>query len=529
MIWCAFRCQPSWDPNVSLSFTETGHNSITYVLCERIVFSSVIGVYIPKLFLLMKYHVIHAAYYLVAIFFLDSKIGEVVVGNFLENFCSVLEPMLRRVVSEEMEHGLRSGGRFLTRSPSLRIQTLEPSALKLIFNKSLLLPIFTGSKIVNIENSPLQILLVDTTSDQLVPTGLSHPTKVEIVVLDGDFPPKDHNMWTSEEFDKKVKRERTGKRPLLAGDVLVTMRDGVAHVGEIEFTDNSSWTRGRKFRLGARVVQRSNQGAVRVREAMTEPFVVKDHRGELYRKHHPPNLEDEVWRLEKIGKNGAFHKKLASEAINTVQDFLKMSVVEPNKLRKILGVGMSDKMWEITIKHATTCIMGNKLYISRGADYTITLNPICQVFKAVINGQTLLPTTRNLTTMNRAVALVQSKIGLDRVVGPVRAHHGSRFDNPNRSMCRTRRAYLQNLVRDAYQNWNSLEEVDGLLNETTATLLLTQGEEVASVPSNAHMAEEYFNNDWPLLNSTPLFSTPFDPSSGLRYYNVSDSSSDGVN
>ncbi|CAL5326928.1 unnamed protein product [Camellia sinensis] len=416
------------------------------------------------------------------------KIGEVVVGNFLENFCSVLEPMLRRVVSEEMEHGLRSGGRFLTRSPSLRIQALEPSALKLIFNKSLLLPIFTGSKIVNIENSPLQILLVDTTSDQLVPTGLSHPTKVEIVVLDGDFPPKDHNMWTSEEFDKKVKRERTGKRPLLAGDVLVTMRDGVAHVGEIEFTDNSSWTRGRKFRLGARVVQRSNQGAVRVREAMTEPFVVKDHRGELYRKHHPPNLEDEVWRLEKIGKNGAFHKKLASEAINTVQDFLKMSVVEPNKLRKILGVGMSDKMWEITIKHATTCIMGNKLYISRGADYTITLNPICQVFKAVINGQTLLPTTRNLTTMNRA--------------------------------------YLENLVRDAYQNWNSLEEVDGLLNETTATLLLTQGEEVASVPSNAHMAEEYFNNDWPLLNSTPLFSTPFDSSSGVRYYNVSDSSSD---
>ncbi|CAL9031612.1 unnamed protein product [Prunus brigantina] len=44
-------------------------------------------------------------------------------------------------------------------------------------------------------------------------------------------------------------------------------------------------------------------------------------------------LEDEVWRLEKIGKDGAFHKKLASE--NTVQDFLKLFVVDRSKLRRI--------------------------------------------------------------------------------------------------------------------------------------------------------------------------------------------------
>lgn len=46
-------------------------------------------------------------------------------------------------------------------------------------------------------------------------------------------------------------------------------------------------------------------------------------------------LEDEVWRLEKIGKDGAFHKKLTSMGINTVQDFLKLSVVDPSKLRKV--------------------------------------------------------------------------------------------------------------------------------------------------------------------------------------------------
>lgn len=46
-------------------------------------------------------------------------------------------------------------------------------------------------------------------------------------------------------------------------------------------------------------------------------------------------LDDEVWRLEKIGKDGAFHKKLASEGITTVQDFLKISVVDTPKLRAV--------------------------------------------------------------------------------------------------------------------------------------------------------------------------------------------------
>jgi hypothetical protein len=55
----------------------------------------------------------------------------------------------------------------------------------------------------------------------------------------------------------------------------------------------------------------------------------------VYKKHHPPNLKDEVWRLEKIGKDGAFHKKLTKEGITTVQEFLKLSVVDPLRLRKV--------------------------------------------------------------------------------------------------------------------------------------------------------------------------------------------------
>ncbi|KAK2970769.1 hypothetical protein RJ640_012311 [Escallonia rubra] len=413
--------------------------------------------------------------------------------------------MLRRVVNNEVERGLKRRTSSLTRSASLRIQALEPTSLMLMFSKDLSLPLFTGSKIIDVESNPLQVIVVDTRGDQNVPTTLPYPLKVEIVVLDGDFPRGDCETWTSDEFGKNIVKERTGRRPLLAGELNLTMRDGFSPIGDIEFTDNSSWIRSRKFRLGARVVQGARQG-VKIKEAMTKAFVVKDHRGELYKKHHPPMLKDEVWRLEKIGKDGAFHRKLASEDIKSVQDFLKLSIVDPSKLRTILGVGMSEKMWEVTLKHARTCVMGRKLYISQGPNYTIILNPICQVVKAVINGQ--IYTNHNLTISNRA--------------------------------------FIENLVRDAYTSWNSLEEVDGTSN---APALLTHGTycdfvdqysnqchatvrsdehharlmdeslQVASMPSNAIIQ----CNDW-VVSSAYISSTP--TGNGIRY-NFSDSSSDG--
>ncbi|KAG6627496.1 hypothetical protein CIPAW_15G132600 [Carya illinoinensis] len=307
-----------------------------------------------------------------------SVIGEVVMVNSIQNIFSGLEPLLRRVVKEEVENGLKRCSNSLTRSPSLRIQALEPSSLRLIFSTKLSLPIFTGSKIADIDNNPLHVLLVDKSCDSMIPIHLPHPIKIEIVVLDGDFHAGQDcgiEIWTSKDDDSKIVKERTNKRPLLAGELVVTLRNGVAPIGDIEFTNNSSWIRSRKFRLGAKVTPGSYQG-VRISEAMTEAFVVKDHRGELYKKHHPPALGDEVWRLEKIGKEGTFHKKLHSEGINTVQEFLKLSVVHPQKLRKSLGPGMSEKMWEVTIRHAKTCVLGSKLYLFQRNEHIIILNPI---------------------------------------------------------------------------------------------------------------------------------------------------------
>ncbi|MED6194686.1 hypothetical protein PIB30_030753 [Stylosanthes scabra] len=455
-----------------------------------------------------------------------SVITEVVMVKNLQTLFSALEPLLKRVVSEEVERVMRqcysssSSSRSLTRSPSLRIKAFDEeqpsSTLQLVFSKRLSLPIFTGSRILDFEGNPINILLMDKSTGQMVPTSLPNPIKLELLVLDGDFPPSDNDNsssssscsgWSSEQFNSRIVKERTGKRPLLAGELNLTMRDGIAPTGDIEFTDNSSWIRSRKFRVAVRVAPGSNHHGLAIREGMTEAFVVKDHRGELYKKHHPPMLNDEVWRLEKIGKDGAFHKKLSSEGIKTVQDFLKLSVIDPHRLRKVLGIGMSDKMWEVTIKHAKTCEMGSKIYIYRGSHFTIFLNPICQLIRADINGQTF--PTKELTNLNRA--------------------------------------YIEKLVREAYSRWQNLEEFDGVLNDNIA--LLTQGDanmeqyqnnnhtgSVVTYDSNDYFGDKssgsYNNNkelgcmEWSLNNSNPGYTTA-SFSNGFAYGFSSGSQSDG--
>lgn len=64
---------------------------------------------------------------------------------------------------------------------------------------------------------------------------------------------------------------------------------------------------------------------------------------------------------------------------------------------QILGTGMSDKIWDTTIKHARTCVLGNKLYVLRGSNLSIFLNPVCEFVRAEIGGQ--LYTTRDLNNM----------------------------------------------------------------------------------------------------------------------------------
>ncbi|KAK8965026.1 hypothetical protein KSP40_PGU013035 [Platanthera guangdongensis] len=302
----------------------------------------------------------------------------------MQRHLSKLEPFLRRVVQEEVQNALNHHVRS---APGLPTTTLsQPTITKhyqLLFHNTLPHTIYTGSRIEAEGGVPVQIMIVDSCSKSIISSGPLASTKIEILALDGDF--GGENEWSEKYFVDNIVRERDGKRPLLTGELTISLSKGVAYVNDATFTDNSSWLRSRKFRLGARVCP-SKLMEGRVREAVTEAFLVKDHRGESYRKHHPPSLNDEVWRLEKVGKDGAFHKRLTKNEIYTVQDFLRNLIMDPSKLRCASGNGMSNKIWEATIEHARESVMDDKLYsYCRGHGVLLIFNSIFQLIGAIID------------------------------------------------------------------------------------------------------------------------------------------------
>ncbi|KAH9304982.1 hypothetical protein KI387_009386, partial [Taxus chinensis] len=352
-------------------------------------------------------------------------IVEALKVDSLQKLCSSLEPILRRVVSEEVERALAKLGpaRLGNRSSPKRIEGPDGRNLQLHFKSRLSLPLFTGAKVEGEQGAAIHVVLLDANTGQVVTSGLEASAKLDITVLEGDFNNENEEDWTQEDFEGHEVKEREGKRPLLTGDLQVTLKEGVGTLGDLIFTDNSSWIRSRKFRLGLKVASGYCEG-IRIREAKTEAFTVKDHRGELYKKHYPPALNDDVWRLDKIGKDGAFHKKLNKAGIFTVEDFLRLVVRDSQKLRNILGSGMSNKMWESTVEHAKTCVLGGKLYVY----YTDETQSVGVIFNNVYE-------LRGLIANQQYV--------------------------PAESLSDSQKVSVDALVKKAYDNWSSVVEYDG--------------------------------------------------------------------
>ncbi|XP_020596925.1 calmodulin-binding protein 60 A-like isoform X2 [Phalaenopsis equestris] len=315
---------------------------------------------------------------------LIATMRDVMGAQCMQTHLSKLEPFLRRVVQEEVQNAFKHHVHSVTRI--LPTTLTEPNVSRLFqlhFHNTLPQTIYTGSRIEAEGGVPLQVLIVDVVSKSIVTSGPFASAKIEILALDGDF--GDEDDWSEKHFVDNIVRERDGKRPLLSGELIITLSQGVGYVNDASFTDNSSWIRSRKFRLGARVCS-SKLMEGRIREAKSEAFLVKDHRGESYKKHHPPSLNDEVWRLEKIGKDGAFHKRLAENEIHTVQDFLRNLVMDSSKLRSLLGNGMSNKIWEATLEHAKECVPDDKLYsYCGGGGFILIFNSIYQLIGAIID------------------------------------------------------------------------------------------------------------------------------------------------
>jgi len=128
-------------------------------------------------------------------------------------------------------------------------------------------------------------------------------------------------------------------------------------------------------------------------------------------------------------------------------------------------------MWEVTIKHARTCDLGNKHFVFRRPNCTITFDPICQILHAVIDGNSY-----------------SSKELPSKTVRDHLRTHLHRFfffsfscDNLFVSFLTFAQGYIETLVRRAYVEWNSLEEIVGI---SSGIPLLTQGECVCVVNSS---------------------------------------------
>uniref|UniRef100_A0A0E0KCN4 Calmodulin-binding protein n=1 Tax=Oryza punctata TaxID=4537 RepID=A0A0E0KCN4_ORYPU len=334
-------------------------------------------------------------------FISNSSMQEAIGAQYMQRHLPKLEPFLRRVVQEEVQNVLI---RHIDSAHRLPLQLKTSSKrYKLQFQGNLPLTLFTGNRVEGENKQPLRIVLTDAVSNQTITSGPLSSMKVELLVLDGDFNADERLEYTEKEFSESIVFEREGKRPLLSGEVIIVLEKGVASIRDISFTDNSSWIRSRKFRLGARI-SRASAIEERVQEAVSNPFLVKDHRGEVYKKHHPPALADDVWRLEKIGKDGVFHKKLADFGIHTVQDFLRNLVMDQYGLRSLLGSGMSNKMWEATVEHARECVLDDKLYsYCSGHGIILLFNCIHEVVGVIVGSHCF--TLNALTPTQKALVV----------------------------------------------------------------------------------------------------------------------------
>ncbi|MQM07891.1 hypothetical protein Taro_040732 [Colocasia esculenta] len=396
---------------------------------------------------------------------LASVIVEALKVDSLQKLCSSLEPVLRRVVSEEVERALAKLGpaRINARSSPKQIEGPDGRNLQLQFRSRLSLPLFTGGKVEGEQGAAIHVVLLDANSGHVVTTGPEASSKLDIVVLEGDFNNEDDDEWTEEDFESHVVKEREGKGPLLTGDLQVSLKEGVGTLGDLTFTDNSSWIRSRKFRLGLKISPGFCDG-MRIREAKTEAFAVKDHRGELYKKHYPPALQDEVWRLEKIGKDGSFHKRLNKAGIYTVEDFLRLVVRDSQKLRNILGNGMSNKMWESLVEHAKTCVLSGKLYVYYSDDsrmFGAIFNNIYEFCGLITGGQYYSAESLSDSQKVRTLSSVSCQLMIQPLPLNLSLLYALMIKIHTISD-----VFADTLVKTAYDNWMHVIEYDGkaLLN-----------------------------------------------------------------
>lgn len=204
--------------------------------------------------------------------------------------------------------------------------------------------------------------LVDSDGNP-VNSGPEASAKVEILVVQEGAGDVDNNYICGD--SEVVISEKKGRKPLLSRNYF-KMKKGILDLDNIKFKNESKWTKTCEVNLVARVVE--NLNGTNVKDAKTESFRVVDCRSTLYKKHDPPMLSDEVWRLEKICRGGRLHKRLQEAKIYSVKDFLISLNLDTRSLQERLNVGA--EKFKVIVDHARRCMIGGKLhmYYTPGCD-----------------------------------------------------------------------------------------------------------------------------------------------------------------
>ncbi|CAM0876564.1 unnamed protein product [Alopecurus aequalis] len=237
-------------------------------------------------------------------------------------------------------------------------------------------PLYTGCP-VDWQNGQQAKVAIFENERQIMQGNLSK-LQIEILPVHADFfTERGQEDFTKEELDRHIHMYK-GKESVL---ITATLRNGEAYLGPFFFTESSY---RKKLRLAARVKRQDL--AVRVQEAITSPFVVKDRRSESNKKSYPPSKEEAVHCLEKISLKGKRYNDLAGKNIITVKLLMRHYHRDKSGLQKLTGMKKED--WSTMIKHATTTDPGNDIYSYKAEEENCELlfNDFYDLVGMMING-----------------------------------------------------------------------------------------------------------------------------------------------
>eukprot|EP00268_Persea_americana_P049691 TRINITY_DN5339_c0_g1_i2.p1 TRINITY_DN5339_c0_g1~~TRINITY_DN5339_c0_g1_i2.p1 ORF type:complete len:310 (+),score=45.86 TRINITY_DN5339_c0_g1_i2:2902-3831(+) len=141
-----------------------------------------------------------------------------------------------------------------------------------------------------------------------------------------------------------------------------------------------------------------------------------------------PLLVDKIWRLRNIRKNGQYCRKLNEKGVETVQEFLQAYNLDAHSLQK--AIGMQNKKWEETLRHAKQCDTGGECYMYSCSESNVGLlfNSIYEVIFVTRDGfhsfqpsDHLLPYEKDLVE-NEKKQLYQDQKGILKYNGPNPLH-----------------------------------------------------------------------------------------------------------